>query len=112
LLAHLHERDRLAKPDKLVDVVFAAYLLGAALSDAALDVALERVLGWLKPGGRFVFVEAQASGTRTSVQAPGGRLRAWDAEALGGHLVASDFDTVDVGGTRTAFVYGEAVAPS
>ena len=112
LLAHLHERDRLAKPDKLVDVVFAAYLLGAAPSDEALDVALERTLGWLKPGGRFVFVEAQASGTRTSVQAPGGRLRAWDAEALGGHLVASGFDTVDVGGTRTAFVYGEAVVPS
>jgi SAM-dependent methyltransferase len=112
LLAHLHERDPLARPDKAADFVFAAYRLGAVRSDEALDAAIATILGWLRPGGSYLFVEAQASGTRTSLASPGGRLRTWDAEALGGHLVASGFERVEVGGTRTSFVYGEAVAPS
>ena len=44
LLAHLHERDPLARPDKAVDHLFAAYLLGAATSDEALDARLTTVL--------------------------------------------------------------------
>jgi len=109
LLAHLHERDPLARPDKTVDVVFAAYLLGAATSDEALDARLATVTDWLVPGGSFVFVEAQGG---SSVDGPGGRLRAWDAEALGGHLVARGFGPVEVGSTQGAFVYGEAVTPT
>jgi SAM-dependent methyltransferase len=109
LLAHLHERDPLAKPDKAVDVVFAAYLLGAADSDEALDARLTRVTDWLKPGGSFVFVEARGA---AGVDGPGGRLRTWDAEALGGHLVAQGFGPVEVGSTAAAFVFGEALTPT
>ena len=109
LLAHLHERDPLARPDKAVDVVFAAYLLGAATSDEALDARLATITDWLVPGGSFVFVEAQGG---SATDGPGGSLRTWDAEALGGHLVARGFGPVEVGSTQGAFVYGEAVTPA
>lgn len=109
LLAHLHERDPLARPDKTVDVVFAAYLLGGAPSDETLDVRLQRITDWLKPGGSYVFVEAQGGG---DIDGPDGKLRTWDAEALGGHLVAQGFGPVEIGLTAGAFVYGEAITPS
>lgn len=109
LLAHLHERDPLARPDKSVDVVFAAYLLGGAASDDDLDARLLRITDWLKPGGSYVFVEAQG---RATIAGPGGALRAWDAEALGGHLVAQGFGPVEIGSTAEAFVYGEALTPT
>ncbi|MEX1333733.1 MAG: class I SAM-dependent methyltransferase [Candidatus Limnocylindrales bacterium] len=109
LLAHLHERDPMARPDKAVDVVFAAYFLGAASSDEALDARLSRITDWLKPGGSFVFVEAQGG---TTVDGPGGRMRTFEAEALGGHLVAQGFGPVEIGRTPGAFVYGEALTPT
>jgi SAM-dependent methyltransferase len=112
MLAHLHRRDPLARPDKEVDVVFAAYLLGGATSIEALDRRLDTVLAWLKPGGSFVFVEAGPTEIDEPVDGPGGPLWARDAEWLGGHLVSSGFGPVEVGGTRAAFVYGEALAPS
>ena len=108
LLAHLHERDPLARPDKLVDVVFAAYLLGRDDRPETIDARLATVTSWLRPGGSFVFVEAQGDEV---LDGPAGDLRAWDAEALGGHLVAQGFGPVEVAGTRGAFVYGEAIAP-
>ena len=109
LLAHLHQRDPLAHPDRVVDAVFAAYLLGSAATPEALDARLQTVSSWLRPGGSFVFVEAQGSGF---VEGPDGRLRSWDAESLGGHLVARGFGPVEVGSTRGGFVYGEALAAS
>jgi hypothetical protein len=109
LLAHLHERDPLARPERNVDVVFAAYLLGGADPLEAVDARLATVNSWLRPGGAFVFVEAQGS---AEMVGPGGRLRSWDAEALGGHLVAQGFGPVEVGSTRGAFVYGEAFSPT
>ena len=39
LLAHLHQRDPLAPPQRQVDVVFGAYLMGRADSPAALRAA-------------------------------------------------------------------------
>lgn len=112
LMAHLHRRDPLARPDKAVDVVFAAHLLGAAESMTALDARIATARAWLKPGGSFVFVDVQPNGDRDSVAGPGGRLWPRDAQSLGGHLVASGFEPVEVGATRRAFVYGEAVAPA
>jgi hypothetical protein len=109
LLAHLHEREPTAPPDKAVDVVFAAYLLGDASSPEALDARLSTISAWLEPGGSFVFVEAQGSG---AIDGPDGAMQAWDAEALGGHLVAQGFDQVEVGSTRGAFVFGEAMTPT
>ena len=112
LLAHLHQRDLLAPPDKLVDVVFAAYLLNSAGSPEVLDARITTVMAWLKPGGSFVFVEALPVRGRGAIDGPGGRLWPQDPEALGGHLVASGFEPVEVGQTRSAFVFGEAVSPS
>jgi SAM-dependent methyltransferase len=111
LLAHLHGRDPLARADKSVDVVFAAYLLGGADSPEALDARIGVALSWLRPGGSFVFVEAQGNGSSV-LEGPGGPLQPWDAEALGGHLVAQGFDPVEVGSTHGSFVYGEAIAPA
>jgi hypothetical protein len=112
LLAHLHQRDPLARPDKAVDVVFAAYLLGRADSIEALDSRLATVMAWLKPGGSFVFVDARPGDDDRPIDGPAGPLWPRDAEWLGGHLVAGGFDPVEVGSTRDAFVYGEAIAPS
>jgi SAM-dependent methyltransferase len=112
LLAHLHQRDPLAQPDKAVDVVFAAYLLGAADSTSDLDRRVSRVMSWLKPGGSFVFVEALSGAGDGPLMGPSGLLWPRDTETLGGHLVASGFGPVEVGRTRGAFVFGEALAPA
>jgi SAM-dependent methyltransferase len=109
LLAHLHERDPLARPDKEVDVVFAAYLLGSAVTPNEVDRRVGVAMSWLRPGGSFVFVEAQGGSV---LAGPDGDLMSWDAEALGGRLVALGFGPVEVGSTKRAFVYGEAVAPT
>jgi SAM-dependent methyltransferase len=108
-LAHLHQRNPLTRPDRQVDAVFAAYLLGAARSMEALDVRLATVAGWLRPGGTFIFLEARPGAEDGPIVGPGGPLWPRDAEMLGGHLVASGFGPVEVGSTRTAFVFGEAV---
>jgi hypothetical protein len=46
------------------------------------------------------------------MEGPAGEMRSWDAETLGGHLVARGFGPVEVGSTQAAFVYGEAIAPA
>ena len=112
LLAHLHQRDPLSRPDKEVDAVFAAYLLGRADSTEALDARLTTVMAWLKPGGSFVFVEALPDDGETALEGPTGPLWPRDPESLGGHLVASGFGPVEVTSTRTSFVFGEAVSPT
>jgi SAM-dependent methyltransferase len=109
LLAHLHERDPLARPDRTADVVFAAYLLGATSSDEALDARLATITDWLEPGGSFVFIEAQG---RAVIDGPGGEMRAWDPEGLGGHLVAQGFGPVEIASTQRSFVFGEALTPT
>jgi SAM-dependent methyltransferase len=109
LLAHLHERDPLARPDRTVDVVFAAYLLGSADSPEELDRRLATVDAWLRPGGSFIFLEAKGEG---GIDGPDGPLRTWDAEGLGGHLVTQGFGPVEVGSTLAAFVFGEALTAS
>lgn len=108
-LAHLHQRDPLAAADKQVDVVFAAYLLAVAPSTETLDARVDAVRAWLRPGGSYVFVEPGDS--RPPVPSPAGPLQPRDPESLGGHLVATGFESVELGATRTAFVYGRAVAP-
>jgi len=109
MLAHLHRRDPLGPPDKQVDVVFGAFLLGAAASMDELDERVSVVRRWLKPGGSFVFVDAWAGGREVPITSPVGPLQPRDPEALGGHLVAAGFDPVETGRTRAAFVFGEAI---
>ncbi|MGD8684568.1 MAG: class I SAM-dependent methyltransferase [Chloroflexota bacterium] len=109
LLAHLHQRHPLAPADREVDTVFAAYLLGRAQTQAELDRAVAVARSWLKPGGSFVFVEALPGDGEGPIVGPAGPLLPRDPEWLGGHLVAGGFEQVEVGATRTAFVFGEAV---
>ena len=111
LLAHLHQRDPLAAPDKQVDAVFAAYLLGRAVAPEALDRAVATITAWLKPGGSFVFVEPLAGDGEGPIVGPAGPLLPRDPESLGGRLAVSGFEAVEVGRTRDAFVFGRAVAP-
>ena len=58
LRAHLHVRDAWAEPDRQVDVVFAGFWL-SHVPRARLDEFLALVRRWLKPGGRFAFIDSR-----------------------------------------------------
>ena len=109
LLAHLHQRDLLAAPDKQVDAVFAAYLLGVARSRAELGARAAAVLRWLRPGGAFVFVEARAGEDEAALAGPGRALRTFTPETLVGSLADAGFGPVEIGSTRSSFIFGRAV---
>ncbi len=115
LLAHLHQRSPLAAADKTVDVVFTAYLLGAVNDAHALQTRLALLRSWLKPGGAFVFVEAKAGPSAppvslTPLSGPTGPLWPRDPESLSAALLDAGFSSVETGTTRSAFVYGRALA--
>jgi SAM-dependent methyltransferase len=59
LRAHLHVRDAWAEPDRMVDGVFAGFWLSHVERDR-LDEFLVLVRRWLKPGGRFAFIDSLA----------------------------------------------------
>ncbi len=59
LRAHLHVRDAWAEPDRTVDGVFAGFWLSHVERDR-LDDFLAVVRRWLKPGGRFAFIDSLA----------------------------------------------------
>ena len=109
LLAHLHQRDVLAVPDKAVDVVFAAYLLGRAEKPAQLDAHAAAAAAWLKPGGSFVFIEARPDAAGGPLDGPGGRLWPHQPATLRRHLLDAGFDRVEMTETRSAFLLGQAV---
>jgi SAM-dependent methyltransferase len=111
-LAHLHERDPLADPDKAVDGVFAAYLLGGAELPQALRARLDVVRSWLKPAGAYLFVEAGVSPEAASIESPSGRLWPRAAETLRQAILEAGFASVEAGQTRGAFVFGRALAPA
>lgn len=111
LLAHLHQRDPLAAADKHVDVVVAAYLLGAAHTADQLTARLEVVRGWLKPGGLYVFMEAQSTARGTSMDGPSGPLWPRSVETLKAALAGSGFHAAEIWSTPSAFIIGRAAAP-
>ena len=110
LRAHLHRREAAAQPDRQVDAVFAAFLLGTVRDEAGLASRLEVVRGWLRPGGAYVFVEAQRDSAGGDVDGPRGRLRALSSEALRGSLARAGFEVRSLARTAHAFLMGEAVA--
>ena len=57
LRAHLHVRDAWAEPDRAVDAVFAGFWL-SHVPRARLAAFLALVRRWLKPGGRFAFIDS------------------------------------------------------
>jgi SAM-dependent methyltransferase len=59
LRAHLHVRDAWTEPDRTVDGVFTGFWLSHVERDRLGDF-LALVRRWLKPGGRFAFVDSLA----------------------------------------------------
>jgi SAM-dependent methyltransferase len=57
LRAHIHVRDAWAEPDRQVDAVYAGFWL-SHVPRARLRPFLELVRRWLKPGGRFAFLDS------------------------------------------------------
>ena len=82
LRAHLHRRGIDEPADRTVDAVFAAFALGSTPDDAALERRLEAVAGWLRPGGRFAFIEAAPRHSGEPADGPAGALRSLEEAAL------------------------------
>jgi SAM-dependent methyltransferase len=57
LRAHLHVRDAWDEPDRQVDALFTGFWLSHVPRDR-LDAFLVLVRRWLKPGGRFAFIDS------------------------------------------------------
>jgi demethylmenaquinone methyltransferase/2-methoxy-6-polyprenyl-1,4-benzoquinol methylase len=57
LRAHIHVRDAWAEPDRQVDGVFCGFWL-SHVPEARLDAFLSLVGRWLRPGGRFAFIDS------------------------------------------------------
>ena len=110
LLAHLHQRDPLATPDKPVDAVFAAHLLSTAETVAGLEARLAVARAWLKPGGSFVFVDVHPADVAGPIAGPAGPLWPHAVETLRGAALRAGFASVEIEETRSAFVLGRAAA--
>lgn len=127
LRAHLHVRDAWAEPDRAVDALFAGFWL-SHVERARLGEFLALARRWLKPGGRFAFIDSladPASGAADHPQPGGDRavrrlddgrefrivkvFRAPDAYAAA--LGDSGFTDVEVITTGRFFVLGTARSP-
>ena len=114
LMAHLHQRDALAPPERQVDWLVGAYLLGRGAAADRIAARLEVARDWLKTDGRFVFIEAAtmnaATSTDATIDGPGGSIRTFTAPDLTSALGAAGFVDIDVRASATAFVMGTARA--
>jgi demethylmenaquinone methyltransferase/2-methoxy-6-polyprenyl-1,4-benzoquinol methylase len=127
LRAHLHRRDAWAEPDRQVDAVFAGFWLShVAREDLAGFLALVR--RWLRPGGRFAFIDSRRdpqSGADTAREEPepgielrtlndGRRFRVvkeyYEPAELEAALRSAGFDAAEVTTTSRFFLLGQAVA--
>jgi SAM-dependent methyltransferase len=125
LRAHLHERDGWAEPDRQVDGLFVGFWL-SHVERTRLAAFLALVRRWLKPGGRFAFIDSlpdPASGAsdhppphddRAVRRLDDGRefsivkvFRSADEYAQA--LQAAGFGDVDVTTTGRFFVLGQGV---
>ena len=57
LRAHIHVRDAWSPPDRTVDGLFCGFWL-SHVRRARLDAFLRLCAAWLKPGGRFCFIDS------------------------------------------------------
>ena len=114
LLAHLHVRDPLAMADRAADVVFSAYLLGAATDEAALLHRLTMIRGWLGPGATFAFVEAAPTDVTGSeaVAGPAGPMWPRSVPELEQALQGAGLKPAEMRQTHSAFVMGTASTAS
>lgn len=126
LRAHLHRRDAWSEPDRQVDAVFAGFWLShVAASELPRFLALVR--RWLRPGGRFAFIDSrrdpQSGATNVPEEpAPGVQVRALDdgrrfrvvkeyheAAELERALRSAGFDPAHVEATSRFFLLGSGV---
>jgi SAM-dependent methyltransferase len=124
LRAHIHVRDAWAEPDRRVDAVFAGFWL-SHVPRARLVSFLELVHRWLKPGGRFAFIDSlpdpQSSAADHPTPADDLSVRRlddgreftivkvyYDPFELETALRAAGFETADVTTTGRFFVTGTA----
>jgi len=109
LMAHLHQRDALAAPERQVDGLVGAYLLGRLESAAQVSQQLATVHDWLKPGARYAFVEAAArDGEGPIIDGPGGTIRTFSSDEIEATLATAGFTSIDVRTTAAAFLIGTA----
>lgn len=126
LRAHIHVRDAWAEPDRPVDAVFAGFWL-SHVPRARLVSFLELVHRWLRPGGRFVFIDSlpdpQSSAADHPTPADDLSVRRLDdgreftivkvfygGTELETALRAAGFETAEVTTTGRFFVTGTATA--
>lgn len=133
LRAHIHVRDAWAEPDRQVDGLFCGFWL-SHVPERRLGAFLDLVGRWLRPGGRFAFVDslpdpesgptdlapepaaAGAEGVQERRLADGRRFRVIKAyRAPGAYadaLAAAGFVAPEVTTTGRFFVLGTALRPS
>jgi SAM-dependent methyltransferase len=126
LRAHIHVRDAWAEPDRAVDAVFAGFWL-SHVPRARLGSFLELVHRWLKPGGRFAFIDSlpdpQSSAADHPAPADDVSVRRLDdgreftivkvfysPSELENALAAAGFAAAEVTATGRFFVTGTATA--
>jgi demethylmenaquinone methyltransferase/2-methoxy-6-polyprenyl-1,4-benzoquinol methylase len=128
LRAHIHVRDAWDEPDRQVDAVFCGAWL-RHVSEERLGAFLALVMRWLRPGGRFVFVDAKADpqagaadhdpvardGVAIRTVADGRTFRVIQVDRTPGELrdalERAGFTTVEVIATPRFFVMGSGVRP-
>jgi ubiquinone/menaquinone biosynthesis C-methylase UbiE len=121
-------RDAWERPDRQVDALFAGFWLSHVPRERLAEfLALAR--GWLRPGGRFAFIDSKGDpqGSQPSTQraevAPDVQLRDtldgrqfhvvkvfYEPGELRSALTSAGFEGVDVLATPRFFVHGSAVA--
>ena len=126
LRAHLHVRDAWAEPDRPVDAVYTGFWLSHVPRER-LPAFLALVRRWLKPGGRFAFIDSlpdpQSSAADHPTPADDVSLRRladgreftivkvyYRPDELAEALREAGFATADVTTTGRFFVLGTATA--
>jgi demethylmenaquinone methyltransferase/2-methoxy-6-polyprenyl-1,4-benzoquinol methylase len=108
--AHLHLRDPRAVPDRRVDAVFSAFLLGACRDGPGLDAQARAVRAGLRTGGTFAFIEARHRVDGAAVAGPRGQLRSNPPGLILDVLARCGFGDVEIRATDRAFLMGTATA--
>jgi demethylmenaquinone methyltransferase/2-methoxy-6-polyprenyl-1,4-benzoquinol methylase len=111
LRAHLHVRDPWAEPDRQVDGLLVARWLDA-LDDERLTAFLALAERWLRPGGRFAFVDALPDADSGPVEGPAPAVQGRGVAQLVQALAGAGFVDVEVTTTPRFFVMGSAIKPA
>lgn len=129
LRAHIHVRDAWEAADRRVDGVFCGFWL-SHVPRARLGESLSVIRGWLKPGGRFAFVDSRSDPASGAVDqgpvtddgmalrrlADGREFRIrkvyYEPDELRDALIAAGFEEATVRTTARFFLLGTGVAPA